>query len=266
MGSFFCFRLNNTAVRRFHWWGSLGSWFCICFVTLVGWPTIYFYLLQVGFNFFIPLAGGKSIAMASGHSWSSIILSSPMLPPWYSLSPGGTNTCKQNKTGVTKSLFILSNFKNILWYLIRTKLRNSPSLKFIRTSSLACTNMHCWFYCFIFIKRYLKFQFWNDSHSLVILHVSIVQGISHPGISDLSVVINYWPGIPYLNQAVIFRITDGEIHPVLIHRLSDDVADIIGRGQKQCFVGSLWFNALSINLQGSSWKSNKNTMIKHKFW
>lgn len=122
MGSFFGFRLNNTAVRRFHWWVSLDSWFCICFVPLVGWRTIYFYLLQVGYNIFVPLAGGKSIAMASGHSWSSIILSSPMLPPWYSLSPGGTNTCKQIKTGVTKSLFILSNFKNILWYLIRTKL------------------------------------------------------------------------------------------------------------------------------------------------
>lgn len=151
MGSFFCSQLNNTVARRFHWWGTFGSWFCICFVPLVGRLTIYLYLLQMGLNyfvpliiywvynffctfdrwvyhFFVPLAGGKSIAMASGHSWSSIILSSPMLPPWYSLSPGGTNTCKQNKTGVTKSLFILSNFKNILWYLIRTKLLNSPPL------------------------------------------------------------------------------------------------------------------------------------------
>jgi hypothetical protein len=43
----------------------------------------------------LPSLGENLIALARGHSCDSIILSCPMAPPWYSLSPGGTNTCNQ---------------------------------------------------------------------------------------------------------------------------------------------------------------------------
>jgi hypothetical protein len=66
-----------------------------------------------------PLVGGKSMAMASGHSWSSMILSSPMLPPWYSLSPGGTNTCKYHTGQNHVVIKQVSDDEFLIWNLTR---------------------------------------------------------------------------------------------------------------------------------------------------
>lgn len=57
----------------------------------------------------------------------------------------------------------------------------------------------------------------------------------------------------HLYQTEVIRIVEGEIHPVLIHRLPDNVADIVGRGEEQRLVRSFRLDALTIDLQRPTW-------------